>query len=92
MLSWHARYWTPESGNDHLALAITKKALDKNGLRNAQKTTDHPEPDFQVEDTVYFKNKQPGKWDLKWQARYGTVHIECDRHYLHTENQATGKT
>ena len=41
---------------------------------------------------LFKKNKQPGKWDLKWRPRYRIVHIGHDRHYLHIENQATGKT
>ena len=73
----------------HLALAIAKKILDENMLRNAQKAEDHPAPNFQVRDRVYFKNKQPGKWDLKWRAGYRIVNIEYDRHYLHIENQTT---
>ena len=32
------------------------------------------------------------KWDLKWRGEYRIVHIECDRHYLHNENQITGET
>ena len=40
---------------------------------------------------VYFKNKTPGKWDLKWRAGYRIIQIECEGHYLHIENQATGK-
>ena len=39
-----------------------------------------------------FKNKQPGKWDLKWQPRYWIVRIEHNGYYIHIENQATGKT
>ena len=46
---------------------------------------------FQVGDCVYFKNKQPGNWDLKWRPGYRIVHMEHDRHFLHIENQATGK-
>ena len=49
-------------------------------------------PSFQLGDRVYFKNKQPGKWDLKWRPRYSIVCIECDGHYLHLENQSKGKT
>ena len=30
--------------------------------------------------------------DLKWRPGYRIVCIECDGHYLHIENQATGKT
>ena len=40
---------------------------------------------------MYFKNKQPGKWDLKWRPGYSIVHIEHNRHLIHIENQATGK-
>ena len=42
--------------------------------------------------TVFLKNKQPGKWDLKWRAGYRIVYIEHNRHYLQIENKATGKT
>ena len=49
-------------------------------------------PAFQVGDRVYFKNKQPGKWDLKWRPGYRIVCIECNGHFIHIENQATGKT
>ena len=40
---------------------------------------------------MYFKNKQPGKWDLKWRPGYRIVWIECNGHFMHIENQATGK-
>ena len=65
--------------------------LDENHFKNAQKTTDGKTPSFQLGERVYFKDEQPGKWDLKWRPRYRIVHIECDRHFLHTENQATRK-
>ena len=48
-------------------------------------------PAFQLGDHVYFKNKQPGKWDLKWRPRYRIVCIEHDGHFIHIENQANGK-
>ena len=57
-----------------------------------QITMYHTSPSFQVSARVYFKNKQPGKWDLKWRARYRIVDIKHDRHYLHIKSQATGKT
>ena len=76
----------------HLALSIARKTLDEIKFRNAQKTKDHPAPDFQVRDRAYFKNKQTGKWDLKWGARYRIFHIEHDGYYPHVGNQATGKT
>ena len=47
-----------------LALAIAKKTLDENRFKTAQKTMAHEKPVFQVGDRVYFKNKQPDKWDL----------------------------
>ena len=72
-------------------LAIAKKTLDESHFRNGQKTTDRKQPSFRQGDRVCFKNKQPGKWDLKWRPRYRTVHIECDGHNLHIKNQATGK-
>ena len=46
---------------------------------------------FKIGDRVYFKNKQPSKWDLKWRPRYGIVQTEGKGHFLHIENQATGK-
>ena len=75
-----------------LALAIAKKTLDENCFRTAQKTMDREPPSFKIGDRVYFKNKQPGKWDLKWRPGYRIVHIEHEGHYLHIENQTTGKT
>ena len=48
-------------------------------------------PAFQIGDHVYFKNKQPGKWDLKWRPGYRIVCIEHNGHFIHIENQATGK-
>ena len=65
----------PESGHlkleaHQLTLAIAKKTLDDNHFRNVQKTMDRKPPSFQLGDRVYFKNKQPGKWDLKWRPGY----------------------
>ena len=87
----------PESGwlnleTHQLTLAIAKKTLDVNHLRNAQQTMGRKPPSFQIGDRVYFKNKQPGKWDLKWRPGYRTVGIEHDGHFLHIKNQAMGKT
>ena len=67
-----------------LSLSIAKKYLDDHRFLTAEKMTDRAEPGFKVGDRVYFKNKTPGKWDLKWRAGYRIV-------YLHIENQATGK-
>ena len=74
-----------------LALAITKKTLDEKHFRTAQKTMDQQPPSFKIDDRVYFKNKQPGKWDLKWRPRYRIVQMECNGHFLHSKNQATRK-
>ena len=86
----------PDSGvlnleTHRLALAIAKKTLDENRFTATQKAMARDKPAFQVGDCVYFKNKQPGKWDLKWRPRYRIVCIEHDRHFRHIENQATGK-
>ena len=51
---------------------------------------DRQPPSFKIGDRVYFKNKQPDKWDLKWRLGYRIVHIECNEHFLHIKNQATG--
>ena len=53
---------------------------------------DREPPSFKIGHRVYFENKQPGKWDLKWRPGYKIVCIECNGHYLHIEKQATGKT
>ena len=74
-----------------VTLAIDKKTLDENHFKSAQKTMDRTPPSFKIGDRVYFKNKQPGKWDLKWRPRYRIVQIEHNGHFLHIENQATGK-
>ena len=74
-----------------LALAIAKKTLDENQFTATQKMLARDKPAFQIGDHVYFKNKQPGKWDLKWRPGYRIVYIECDGHFIHIENQATGK-
>ena len=52
---------------------------------------DRQPPSFKIGDMVHFKNKQPSKWDLKWRPVYRIVQIEQDGHFLHIENQATGK-
>ena len=75
-----------------LALAIAKKTLDENRFTATKKTLARDNLAFQVGDHVYFKNKQPGKWHLKWRPRYWIVHTEHNGHFIHIENQATGKT
>ena len=86
----------PDSGKLNLethkiALTIAKNTLDENRFTATQKTLARNQPAFQIGDCVYFQNKQPGKWELKWRPGYSIVHIECDRHFIHIENQATGK-
>ena len=73
-----------------LALAIAKKTLDENRFTATQKTLARDQPAFQIGNHVYFKNKQPGQWDLKWRPGYRIVHIEHNGHFIHIENQATG--
>ena len=87
----------PDLGKLHLethrlALAIVKKTLDENRFTATQKTLARDKPAFQVGDCVYFKNKQPDKWDFKWRPGYWIVCIEYNGHFIHIENQATGKT
>ena len=53
---------------------------------------DREPPSFKIGNNVYFKNKQPGKLNLKWRPGYRILCIEHDGHYLHIENQATAKT
>ena len=65
----------PDSGKlnletHRLALAITKNTLDENRFTATQKMLARDKPAFQIGDHVYFKNKQPGKWDLKWRPGY----------------------
>ena len=86
----------PDSGLLNLeahrhALAITKKTLDENCFRTAQETMDRKPQSFNIGDGVYFKNKQLGKWDLKWRPGYRIVQIEFDQHFHHIKNQATRK-
>ena len=72
-------------------LAIAKKTLDENHFKTTQKIMERMPSSFKIGDRVYFKNKQPSKWDLKWRPRYRIVQIECNGYFLHIENQATGK-
>ena len=86
----------PDSGmlnleTHRLASAIAKKTLDKNRFTATQKTMAWDKPAFQIGNRVYFKNKQPGKWNLKWRPGYRIVCIEHDRHFICIENHATGK-
>ena len=86
----------PDSGKliletHRLALAIAKKTLDENRFTATQKTLARDHPAFEIGNHVYFKNKQPGKWDLKWRPGYSIVHIEHNGHFIHIENQAKGK-
>ena len=52
---------------------------------------DRKPPSFNIDNKVYFKNKQPGKWDLKWRPAYRIVQIECNGHFLHIKNQVSRK-
>ena len=86
----------PDSGKlnletHRLAPAIAKKTLNENQFTATQKTLARYKPAFHIRDHVYFKNKQPGKWNLKWRPGYRIDCIECNRHFIHIENQAIGK-
>ena len=74
-----------------LALAIAKKTLDENRFTATQKTLARNQPAFQIGDCVYFKNKQPSKWDLKWRPGYRIVCIECARHAIHIKTKPQEK-
>ena len=56
-----------------LALATAKMTSDKTCFKTAQKTMDRSPPSFKIGDRIYFKNKQPSKWDLKWRPGYRIV-------------------
>ena len=58
-----------------LTLAIAKKTLDKNHFKAAHITMDRTPPTFKIGDRVYFKNKQPAKWDLKWRLDIGLFEL-----------------
>ena len=77
----------PDSGmlnleTHRLALAIAKKTLDENRFTATQKMMTRDKPAFQIGDLVYFKNKQPSKWDLKWRPGYRIVCREHNGHSL----------
>ena len=67
------------------------KTLDENRLKMAPRTMEGTHPSFKIGDHMYFNNKQPHKWDLKWRLEYRIVCIEHNGHFLHNENQTTGK-
>ena len=86
----------PDSGiinleTHRLALAITKKTLDENRFTATSKTMARDKPAFQIGDRVYFKNKQPGKWDFKWRPGYRIVRIEHDGHFIHIKTRPLEK-
>ena len=86
----------PDSGllclNQHrLSLSIAKKYLDDHRFLTAEKMTDRAEPGFKVGDRAYFKNKTPGKWDLRWRAGYRIIQIEHKECYLHIKKPSYRK-
>ena len=52
--------------DQQLALAIVRKTLDENCFWTVQKSMDRETLSFKIGNRIYFKNKQPGKQDLKW--------------------------
>ena len=87
----------PDLGKLHLemhrlTLAIAKKPFMKIDLQPPKRLFQGTTQPFKLEIVVYFKNKQPGKWDLKWRPGYRIVCIEHNGYFIHIENQATGKT
>ena len=86
----------PDSGKlnletHSLAQAIAKKNLDENRFTATQKTLARNQPVFQIGDHMDFKNKQPGQCYLKCRPGYRIVCIGHNGHFIHIENQATGK-
>ena len=71
-------YVTLNLETHRLALAIAKKTLDENRFKTTQQTMERKPPSFKIGDHVYFKNKQPSKWDLKWRPGYRIICIEMD--------------
>ena len=88
----------PDSGKLHLethrlALAIAKKTLDENRFTATQKTVSRDNPAFQVGDHVYFQEQTTQKMGFKVETWLSdSPCIECNGHFIHIENQATGKT
>ena len=91
MISHWSRVWTTQSRSPSISLSCCKENNGWELLQYCTKTMDREPPSFKIGDRIYFKNRQPGKWDLKWRPGYKIIHIECDGHYLHIENQASGK-
>ena len=56
------RLWNAELGNTQISISNSKE----NRFKTDQKTMACKNLAFQVGDHVYFNNKQPGKWNLKW--------------------------
>ena len=61
---------------------------DLKWLRRPWKEHRHPS---RLQIACTSKTNSTSKWDLRWRPGYGIVHIECNGHFLHNENQATGK-
>ena len=66
-----------------LTLAIAKKMLDENCFKTAPKTMGRTPPSFKIGDRVYFKKKQPGKWDLTGDLDIGLFELSItDTSYI----------
>ena len=86
----------PDSGKlnletHRLALVIAKKTLYENRFTATQKTLARENQLFKLQIVSTSRINNPGKWDLKWRPGYRIVHIEHNRHFIHIQNQATGK-
>ena len=91
MILRRLRFWNAELRSPQTHISHCQEDARQKSFQKAQKTMDRTPPSFKIGDRVYFKKKQPSKWDLKWRPGYRIVQIECDRHFLHIENQSTGK-
>ena len=93
MIPRGSRIWLTQPGSPSSSLSHCKENTRMNNcFRTGQKTMDREPPSFKIGDRVYFKNKQPGKWDLKMETWIRDCpYWACNGHYLQIENQATGK-
>ena len=73
MILGRPRFWNAKLGIPRTHVSHSKKTLDENHFKVAHKNMEGIPPTFKIGDRVYFKNKQPSKWDLKWRSGYRIV-------------------
>ena len=87
----------PESGDldlrSHcLALAIAKKTLDNNRFKHANKTTNCTPSNFKMMTEYTSKRRNLEEMGSKMESQLQDCLYRVQWHYLHIEDQATGKT